>query len=105
VGKLTQVPLVLLCNSCVLLVIMVFSLSLLESIRAAVTANKAQKQTPIRINSFRLMTDETMHTDDDQFVKTSIQIRQVQGTFPSSFCTAVYLAIEMLEDEETFEKY
>ncbi|CAF5228238.1 unnamed protein product, partial [Rotaria magnacalcarata] len=43
------------------------------------------------------------HTDDDRFVETSIQIRQAQGTFPSAFGAAVYLLVEMLEDEETLE--
>ena len=44
------------------------------------------------------------HTDDDRFVETSIQIRQAQGTFPSAFGAAVYLLVEMLEDEETLDK-
>ncbi len=44
------------------------------------------------------------HTDDDRFVETSIQIRQAQGTFPSAFGAAVYLLVEMLEDEDTLEK-
>jgi hypothetical protein len=44
------------------------------------------------------------HTDDDRFVETSIQIRQAQGTFPSAFGVAVYLLVEMLEDEDTLAK-
>ncbi|CAF3522158.1 unnamed protein product [Rotaria socialis] len=47
--------------------------------------------------------EEEGHTDDDRFVETSIQIRQAQGTFPSAFGAAVYLLVEMLEDEETLE--
>jgi hypothetical protein len=43
------------------------------------------------------------HTDDDRFVETSIQIRQAQGTFPSAFGAAIYLLVEMLEDEEILE--
>jgi hypothetical protein len=43
------------------------------------------------------------HTDDDRFVETSVQIRQAQGTFPSAFGAAVYLLVEMLEDEETLD--
>jgi hypothetical protein len=43
------------------------------------------------------------HTDDDRFVETSIQIRQAQGTFPSAFGAAIYLLVEMLEDEEIIE--
>ena len=44
------------------------------------------------------------HTDDDRFVETSIQIRQAQGTFPSALGAAVYLLVEMLEDEDTLPK-
>jgi hypothetical protein len=44
------------------------------------------------------------HTDDDRFVETSIQIRQAQGTFPSAFGAAVYLLVEMLEDEDILDK-
>ncbi|CAF3737280.1 unnamed protein product, partial [Adineta steineri] len=47
--------------------------------------------------------EEEGHTDDDRFVETSIQIRQAQGTFPSAFGAAVYLLVEMLEDEETLD--
>ncbi|CAF0895311.1 unnamed protein product [Rotaria sp. Silwood1] len=47
--------------------------------------------------------EEEGHTDDDRFVETSIQIRQAQGTFPSAFGAAVYLLVEMLEDEELLE--
>ncbi|CAF0992403.1 unnamed protein product [Rotaria sordida] len=47
--------------------------------------------------------EEEGHSDDDRFVETSIQIRQAQGTFPSAFGAAVYLLVEMLEDEETLE--
>ncbi len=45
-----------------------------------------------------------VHADDDRFGETSIQIRQAQGTFPSAFGTAIYLLVEMLEDEDTLEK-
>jgi hypothetical protein len=44
------------------------------------------------------------HTDDDRFVETSIQIRQAQGTFPPAFDAAVYLLVDMLEDEDTLVK-
>ena len=44
------------------------------------------------------------HTDDDRFAETSIQIRQAQGTFPSAFNTAVYLLVDLLEDEDTIDK-
>ena len=44
------------------------------------------------------------HAEDDRFVETSIQIRQAQGTFPSAFSTAVYLLVELLEDEDTIDK-
>ncbi|UJR28934.1 hypothetical protein I4U23_010152 [Adineta vaga] len=47
--------------------------------------------------------EEEGHTDDDRFVETSVQIRQAQGTFPSAFGAAVYLLVEMLEDEETLD--
>lgn len=44
------------------------------------------------------------HAEDDRFVETSIQIRQAQGTFPSAFSTAVYLLVDLLEDEDTIDK-
>ncbi|CAF3810181.1 unnamed protein product, partial [Didymodactylos carnosus] len=46
--------------------------------------------------------DEEVHNDDDRFVE-SVQIRQAQGAFPSSFSVAVFLLVEMLEDEEIVE--
>ncbi|CAF0812442.1 unnamed protein product, partial [Didymodactylos carnosus] len=46
--------------------------------------------------------DEEAHNDDDRFVE-SVQIRQAQGAFPSSFGVAVFLLVEMLEDEEIVE--
>ena len=43
------------------------------------------------------------HADDDRYVETSIQIRQAQGVFPSAFGVAVFLLVELLEDEETID--
>jgi hypothetical protein len=44
------------------------------------------------------------HTDDDRFIETSIQIHQAKGIFPSALGAAVYLLVEMLEDEDTLAK-
>ncbi|CAF3385718.1 unnamed protein product, partial [Rotaria socialis] len=51
--------------------------------RAAVTANKAQKQTPIRINSFRLMTDETSkRVARENFVISTVSMSQLASSEP-----------------------
>ena len=43
------------------------------------------------------------HIDDDRAVETSVQLRQAHGTFPSAFGAAIFLLVEMLEDEEIVE--